>query len=103
MNALTTVKTRTQESWNHLVETAQQQPTEVQKWGVVAASAIVGGVAVAAGAKGVLAIVSLLAAPPVAITVGALGGGALGWSYMQGKLPLASANADVPVGAPVIA
>ncbi|MFN8495341.1 MAG: hypothetical protein U0350_47525 [Caldilineaceae bacterium] len=92
MNSLTPVKTKTQESWQHLVDTAQQQSSEVQKWGVVAVSAVVGGLVVAAGAKGVLAIVSLIAAPPVALSAGALGGGALGWSYMQGKFKAAAEN-----------
>ena len=93
MNNLTTLKTKTQEGWQRLADTAQQQPPEVQKWGIIAASAVVGGLVVAVSAKSVLAIVSAIAAPPVAISAGAVAGGALGWSYMQGKFQAAGEQA----------
>lgn len=83
MQSLTTLKAKSQESLSRLADTVKQQPPEVQLWGAVAAAAVVGGVVVAAGAKGVLAVVGTLAVPPVALTVGALGGGFLGWSFMQ--------------------
>lgn len=85
MQSLTTLKAKSQESLSRLTETINQQPSEVQLWGAVAAAAIVGGVVVAAGAKGILAVVGTLAAPPVALTVGALGGGFLGWNFMQNQ------------------
>src|ERR1043165_3439043 len=85
MDNLKTIKARSQEGLTRLVEVSKQQPPEVQLWGTVAASALVAGVVIAAGAKGLLAIVGILAAPPIAITVGALGGGAIGWSYMQNR------------------
>jgi hypothetical protein len=50
------------------------------------AAAVVGGVTVAAVAKGVMAVVATLATPPVAVTVGALAGGALGWSFVQSRV-----------------
>lgn len=96
MQSLTTLKTKSQEGFNRLVENAQQQPSEVKLWGVVAASALVGGVAVAATAKGVLAIVSTLAFLPVALSVGALGGGAIGWSLMQNQSAPAAAQPAIP-------
>ena len=100
MNSLTTIKTKTQDGWQRLVDSAQQQPPAVQKWGVVAASAVVGGLAVAASAKGILAVVSILAAPPVALSVGAVTGGALGWSYMQGKFQAPGEQTATTVEAP---
>ena len=93
MQTLTTVKTKTQEGLTRLVEVGKQQPPQVQLWAGTAAAAVVGGIAVAAVAKGVLAVVALLSAPPIAFTVGALGGGALGWSLMQQSQPAASPTA----------
>lgn len=100
MQSLTAIKTKSQESLAHLTATIQQQPPEVQLWGVVGAAAVVGGVVVAAGAKGVLAIVATLANPPIALTIGALGGGAIGWAFMQNQ----TASATAPAGetAPVL-
>lgn len=83
MKNLTSLKTKGQESFNRLIDVGRQQPENVRLWSVTAVAAVVGGLAVAATAKGVLAIVGTLAAPPVALTVGALAGGALGWSFMQ--------------------
>ncbi|MEZ4735971.1 MAG: hypothetical protein R3E79_53455 [Caldilineaceae bacterium] len=100
MQNLTTLKVKSQESLNRLVERAQQQPPEVQLWGVVAVSAVAGGIVVAAGAKGLLAVVGTLAVPPVALTVGALGGGILGWSFMQNQT---AATAEQPRVAPAVA
>lgn len=85
MQSLATLKAKSQESLSHITATVNQQPPEVQLWGTVAAAAIVGSVVVAAGAKGILAVVGTLAAPPVALTVGALGGGFLGWNFMQNQ------------------
>lgn len=85
MQSLTTLKTKSQESLSRLTDTMKQPPSEVQLWGVVAAAAVVGGVAVAASAKGILAIVGTLALPPVALTVGAVGGGFLGWRFIHNQ------------------
>lgn len=87
MQSLTTLKTKSQESLARFTDTVQQQPSEVQLWGTVAAAAVVGGLVVAATAKGVLAITGVLASSPVALTVGAVGGGLIGWSYMQKQQP----------------
>lgn len=84
MQTLTNMKTKGQEGLNRLVETGKQQSPQTKLWGVTIASAVAGGVAVAALASGVLTVLSVLASPPVALTVGALGGGALGWSFMKG-------------------
>ena len=100
MQSLTTIKTKSQESLTHLTATIQQQPPEVQLWGVVGVAAVVGGVVVAAGAKGVLAIVATLASPPIALTIGALGGGAIGWTFMQNQT--ASTTAQPVATAPVL-
>lgn len=100
MQSLTTIKTKSQESLTRLTATIQQQPPEVQLWGVVGAAAVVGGVVVAAGAKGVLAIVGTLASPPIALTIGALGGGVIGWAFMQNQA--ASATTLSVATAPVL-
>lgn len=94
MQSLTTMKDKSQASWNRLVEAGKQQPEERKVWGVTIAAAVVGGLALAAVSKGVLAIVGTLAAPPVALTVGALAGGAVGWSFMQNQ-PTEAAPATV--------
>lgn len=101
MNNFNTMKTKTQDGWQRLVDAAQQQPPEVQKWGVIAASAVVGGLVVAAGAKGFLAVISVIAAPPVALSAGAVAGGALGWSYMQGKFQATGEPTTTTPEAPV--
>lgn len=85
MQTLETVKTKGQESINNLLEKGKEQPDEVKTWGVTAGAAIVGGLAVAAVARGVLAILGTLASPPVALTVGAIGGGVLGWNYIRNQ------------------
>ena len=92
MQSLTTLKEKSRESLTRLTDAVKQQPSEVQLWGTVAAAAVVGGVVVAAGAKGILAVVGTLASPPVALTVGALGGGFLGWSFMQNQTAAAKAQ-----------
>lgn len=85
MQSLETLKTKSQEGLNRLVEAGKQQRPEIQLWSVVAVSAVAGSILVSASAKGVLAVVGLLAATPVALTIGALGGGAVGWSIMQNR------------------
>jgi len=101
MQSLTTMKDKSQASWNRLVEASKQQPEERKVWGVTIAAAVVGGLALAAVSKGVLAVVGTLAAPPVALTVGALAGGAIGWSLMQDQAAEA-APTPVPVPAPEV-
>lgn len=83
MQNLESLKNKTQESISSLIERGKAQPEEVKTWGVTAAAGLGGAMAVVAVAKGVAAVVATLANPPVAFTVGALGGGALGWSWMQ--------------------
>lgn len=85
MQTLETVKVRGQASLANLVEKAKEQPDDVKTWGVTAGGAIVGAVALTAVASGVLAVLATLAAPPVALTVGAIGGGVLGWNYMRNR------------------
>lgn len=103
MNNLESLKNRGQASVTKLVDLGKQQPEQVQTWGVTAVAALAGAVALTAVAKGVLGIVGTLAYPPVALTVGALGGGLFGWSFMQGR-PQAEPSAppapavDVVVG-----
>ena len=93
MKNLESLKTRSQESLAHLVDLGKQQPEQVQHWGVTAAAALAGALALTAVGKGVLAIVSTVANPPVALTVGALGGGFFGWSFMQGRTSLPTREA----------
>lgn len=98
MKQVESIKTRGQESVSHLVDLGKQQPEEVQTWGVTAAAAFAGALALAAVAKGVLGVVGTLAYPPVALTVGALGGGLFGWSFMQRRAhPEASGSQEAVV------
>ena len=83
MQNLESLKSKGQDTISNLLERGKQQPDEVKTWGVTAAAGVGGAVAVAAAAKGVLAIAATLAAPPVALTVGAVGGGVLGWNWIQ--------------------
>lgn len=99
MKNLETIKTKSQAGMTHLVELGKQPSPAVKAWGVTAATAAAGGITLAVAAKGVLAIVGMLAAPPVALTVGALGGGVLGWRYLQHQSP--AVTTSQPAVAPV--
>ena len=117
MEALDTIKAKGQKSFTNLLAKAQSQPDEVKTWGVTAGSAVVGALAIAGAANGILALASTLAAPPVALTIGAVGGGFFAWNYMQGRqttpqpemasdlsmsaeaTPVVTALVDEPVGA----
>jgi hypothetical protein len=83
MQSLETIKSKSQENLNRLVELGKSQPAEVKIWGVTGAAAVGGALALSAVAQGVLAVLATLANPPVALAVGAVAGGALGWSWMQ--------------------
>lgn len=96
MQSLTTMKDKSQASWNRLVDAGKQQPAERKVWGVTIAAAVVGGLALTAISKGVLAVVGTLAAPPVALTVGALAGGAVGWSLMQTQPETVTQSVSTP-------
>ena len=97
-----TIKTRSQESLSHLVDLGKQQPEHVQHWGVTAAAALAGALALTAVAKGVLGVVGTLAYPPVALTVGALGGGIFGWSFMQKRAEESTTSAGDKVDTAVV-
>ncbi|MEZ4678348.1 MAG: helix-hairpin-helix domain-containing protein [Caldilineaceae bacterium] len=96
MQTLNTLKAKGQASFSHLRDTAKEQPDEMKVWGVTAGSAVVGAVAVNAAARGVVAILAALAAPPVAVIIGAIGGGYLGWNYVRNRQATAGdmASAD---------
>lgn len=54
-------------------------------WAVTAASAAAGAVVLNIAAPTIVALLATIAAPPVALTLGAVGGGAAGWRYMNGR------------------
>ncbi len=83
MQTLETIKTKSQETLNNLLEKGKERPEEVKAWGITAGGAVVGALTVTAAAKGVVAIFAAIAAPPIALTLGAVGGGVLGWNFMQ--------------------
>ena len=83
MQTVETMKSKSQESINRLVHLAKQQPEQVRTWGVTVGAALTGALALTAVSKGILGVVATLANPPVALSVGALAGGVLGWSFMQ--------------------
>lgn len=74
-NGLTTLVTA--------LEKVSAEPTEVKTWGVTAGGALIGAAAMAVSTHGLLTVVTFLSTPAVALTVGALGGGLLGWRYMR--------------------
>ncbi len=83
MQTLETIKTKSQATMNNLLEKGKEQPEEMKTWGITAGSAVVGAVAVTAAAKGVVALFTAIASPPLALALGAVGGGALSWNFMQ--------------------
>lgn len=103
MQSLTTIKDKSQQIWNRLLEASKEQPEERKVWGITIAAAVVGGVTLAAVSKGVLAVVGTLAATPVALTVGALAGGAVGWSLMQNQAEAAVEPAIAPLADTTVA
>ena len=94
MQSLETIKNKGQENLNRLVDLGKAQPPEVQTWGVTGGAALVGAMALTAIAKGVLAVVATVANPPVALAVGALAGGVIGWSLMQKAQPAATSAVE---------
>lgn len=85
MEALETIKSKTQTNFTNLLEQVQSQPDEVKVWGITAGSAVAGAVAMTAAANGILALLATLASPPVALTIGAVGGGIAGWTYINNR------------------
>jgi len=101
MQTLETLKSQGQASLSKLLVNAKEQPDDVKLWGVTAGSAVVGAVAVNAAARGVVAILAALTAPPVALAIGAVGGGYLGWHYIQGRQ--AAEQAGEPIAGETLA
>lgn len=83
MQRLETVKEQSRATFGSLLEKGKKQPDEVKAWGLAAGGAVVGALALAATAKSVVAVLATIASPPVAISVGAVGGGLLGWNYVH--------------------
>jgi hypothetical protein len=98
MQNVTNLKTKGQESINRLVDLGKQQPEPVKTWGITAAAAVGGALVLTATAQGLLALLATLAAPPVALTVGAIGGGLAGWSYIQSQKAADTNNAAAETG-----
>lgn len=94
MKNLEAIKTAGQENLTRLVDLGKQQPSAVKIWGVAAGAAVAGGLVVSAGAQGLVAIFATVASLPVALTVGAIGGGLLGWRYVERQR---AASKDAPV------
>lgn len=83
MEQINKLKEQGQVGFNRLRDAGKNQPGPVKLWAVTAGSAVAGGVLMAATANGMVALLATLASPPVALAVGALVGGAMGWVYMQ--------------------
>lgn len=94
MQTLEALKIKSQENLNRLVELGKEQPSEVKTWGVTAGAAVAGGLALTAAAQGLLAVFATLASLPVSLTVGAIGGGVLGWLYIDQKKTANKATAS---------
>ena len=87
MSKLEDAKENVQETISDMTE----EPGGVKTWGITAASATVGAIAVPTLAKGVVVLAALAAAPTIAVTAGAVGGGVLGWKYMTRSRSAAAA------------
>lgn len=85
MAAVETNKQHGQTNVITALERVSVQPAAVKTWGVTAGSALIGAMAMAVSAQGAFALATLLAMPPLAVTVGTLGGGLLGWRYMRNQ------------------
>lgn len=83
MQTVETSKTRAYERFADFLAKGKTQTDEVKTWGVTAGGALVGAAVVASAAQSILALFAWLTAPPVALTVGVLGGGFIGWNYMH--------------------
>ena len=83
------------------VARCRETTTHILLWSGTAASAVAGSITLAMAAKGVIAIVSTLAFPPVALTVGAVAGGALGWNYLHGNQNSAASDSEQPNSMPI--
>lgn len=101
MQTLDGLKAKGQASLTNLMDSIKEQPDDIKVWGVAAGSAVVGAVAVNAAARGVIAILGTLTSTPVALTVGAVGGGYLGWTYLQ-KLQAAEADSTDTISEPTV-
>ncbi|HRW04370.1 MAG TPA: helix-hairpin-helix domain-containing protein [Caldilineaceae bacterium] len=101
MQTLETLKTKGKARFASVMDVAKDQPSDLKHWGVAAGSAVVGAVAVNAAARGMVAILAVMASPPIALTLGAVGGGYLGWSYLQ-KRQAAAQGADESTVEPVV-
>lgn len=101
MQTLDSLKAKGQASLTNLMDSIKEQPDDIKIWGVAAGSAVVGAVAVNAAARGVIAILGTLASTPVSLTVGAVGGGYLGWTYLQ-KWQAAEAEETNGVSEPIV-
>jgi len=77
------IKDKSQATMSTLTGFGKEQPEDVKLWGVTAVAGVAGALGIAAVTKGVLAVIATVANPFVAVPVGAIGGGALGWSYMK--------------------
>lgn len=85
MDPVNELQAKGRESINRLIELGKRQPEPVQTWGLTAAAAAGGALVLSATTQGVLAVAATLAAPPVVLTVGVIGGGLAGWSYMKNR------------------
>ena len=83
MQALETMKNKGQAGIKQLVTLGKEQSESVKTWGVTAGAAVAGGLALRVGAPGLVAILRTLTPLPVSLTVGAIGGGVLGWLYLE--------------------
>lgn len=83
MSAVETIKRSSLTNLVTALEKVRTEPTEVKTWGVTAGSALIGAAAMAVSTQGLLTVVTFLSTPAVALTVGALGGGLLGWRCMR--------------------
>lgn len=107
MQQLNELKDKSQQGLAQAVDAGKKQASKAKVLGVTAGSAVLGGVALTIAAPPLIALTSTLAAPPVALAVGAVAGGVLGWRIVRGKAgrtndtpaaPVQPVAAEAPLG-----
>ena len=72
MQTVKTLKSRSQDGLKQLLTLGKERPETIKTWGVTAGAAVAGGLAMSAGAPGLVAIFTSLASLPVSLMVAEL-------------------------------
>ena len=85
MQTITDLKDKGQQGLNQAVDAGKQHTSTAKLIGVTAGAAVAGSVAMVVVAPPAIALAATLLIPSVAMTVGAVTGGVLGWRWMRNR------------------